>query len=105
MLTIQSIKEIAGTQIKEWNITNVVIDREKYIIQINRTNSYPSFFIYLDRKRISKGRYNLRVNIHNQMEQMSIPITWLETKAEFLETIGLFLHKFIIPIAIGKKII
>jgi hypothetical protein len=39
------------------------------------------------------------------MEQMSIPIVWLETKAEFLETIGLFLHKFIIPIAIGKKII
>lgn len=104
MLTIQNIKEIALTQIKEWNIDTVVIDTEKYLIQITHP-IHPCFFIYLDRKRISKGRYNLRANIHNQMEQMSIPISWLETKAEFLETIGLFLHKFIIPIAIGRKII
>jgi len=104
MLTIQNIKEIALTQIKEWNIATVVIDTEKYLIQMKHP-IHPNFFIYLDRKRISKGRYNLRANIHNQMEQMSIPISWLETKAEFLETIGLFLHKFIIPIAIGRKII
>jgi len=91
MLKIQNINKIKDKTIHKWNIKHIILQKDKYIIELMNPER-AVWYIHLDRHNIIIDAYRVWTHINGQMETLYIQKWNLNTPKDFLNVLEYFVE-------------